>query len=92
VKTTWRLLAPLMPFQFQMASVVLEAQDPTPPKRRTPVKPSRSMTELALRVRRPTFSLKIPLTARVPPPRLMAALSLSVLPFYQSCTGSFFQS
>ena len=35
------------------------------------------MVEFALRVRRPTVSLKVPLTAMRPPPRLMAAVSLT---------------
>ena len=66
----------VVPLQFQMASVALEAPlaQERPLKRRMPEKPFRSMMESALSVRAPTFWLKFPFTASVPPPSLMFAL------------------
>lgn len=60
-----------------MARVAFTAQEAMLLKRRIPEKPAKSMVELALSVSAPTFSLKFPLMAMRPPPRLIDVLSLT---------------
>ena len=68
------------PLQFVIASVVLSSHAPNPEKVSVPLKPFRSMIELAASVSTPTVSLNEPFIDKVPPPSVTEAELLIELP------------